>query len=213
MGNSSTLRCHCKDCFSGPDCSKSSVFCPGNCSQQGTCGCDGKCYCRPGFSGPACEIVQPTCAEFQYCSGNGVCSTNGTCKCNPGYAGTTCNLACHTGGVGTVGCGAPKHGKCMLSGPDNATCACKPEWEGIGCQTAVTEGFLDEYMNGWNPIGTVVLAVAAIVVAMFVGAFLFNQAQGKRGVNAVPGISNMRSQVKGSDYDQSLIEDRNASNY
>jgi len=210
-GNGSTYSCQCFDCFSGPDCSNSSVFCPGGCSSQGHCGCDGKCYCRPGFTGIACEIVQSTCAEFGFCSGNGVCR-NSTCKCNPGFAGPRCDLACHTGGSGDVGCHAPRRGRCVAVN-DTVSCVCKPEYEGIGCENNATSGLFDEYVNGWNPIGTIVLGVAAIVVCAFVSLFVVNYAFGKRGVNAVPGISGMRSTVKGDDYHQSLNEPRSESNY
>jgi len=211
MGNNSVLRCHCEDCYSGSDCSKSTVFCPGNCSSHGTCGCDGKCYCRPGYTGLACQSILPTCATLGFCSGNGNC-VNGTCKCTPGFAGKSCDLACHTGGDGDVGCHAPKHGRCMTNNNGNATCVCKPEFEGIGCQDEATDGFLDSYLAGWNPIGTVVLAMTTIVVSLFLGSFLYNYYKGQRGMNAVPGIGNMRSTVKGTDYDESLIA-RNQANY
>lgn len=198
-GNGSAFRCVCQDCYGGADCAKASVFCPGNCSGRGQCGCDGRCNCWPGFDGAACEVDRPTCAAARFCSGNGACSANGTCRCDPGYAGAACDLACDTGGVGAVGCGAPRRGRCVESpaGSGNASCACKPEFDGAGCHLNTTSGLFDEYVAGWNPIGTVVLSVAALVVLMFGGTLAYNYSQGKRGVNAMPGVSDLRTKIKG----------------
>eukprot|EP00301_Raphidiophrys_heterophryoidea_P019017 c4003_g1_i1.p1 GENE.c4003_g1_i1~~c4003_g1_i1.p1 ORF type:complete len:446 (+),score=111.23 c4003_g1_i1:59-1339(+) len=203
-------QCSCRDCYSGVSCSESAVWCPGNCSGHGMCQCDGTCSCQSGYSGEACQEVESTCSELSYCSGNGVCS-NHTCTCNPGYAGASCNLACSTGGVGTVGCNADRnHGRCISSLNDTAAvCQCYPEYTGVGCEKNTTSGMLDEYINGWNPIGTVVLMMAAVCVVAFVGGLIVNYVHGKRGINAVPGISSIRSKVKGTDYEGQ----RNESNY
>jgi len=70
-------------------------------------------------------------------------------------------------------------------------------------------------MNGWNPIGTVVLGMVGVAIVVFFGGFGFNYFKGKRGINAVPGVQSMRSKVKGADYEQSHLEgnQRNVSNY
>jgi hypothetical protein len=59
---------------------------------------------------------------------------------------------------------------------------------------------MDEYINGWNPIGTIVLLLVVSGVVMFVAGFAINYANGKRGVNAVPGINSLRSTVRGDEY-------------
>jgi len=207
--------CVCDGCYGGADCSQTSTFCPGNCSSRGLCDCDGVCHCQPGFTGSACNEVVSLCEGLNYCSGNGQCANN-TCKCNPGFAGKSCNLACNTGGGNfTVGCNADKnHGMCKESGNSTAHCVCQPEYDGVGCEKSTTEGLLDPYVKGWNPIGTAVLATMAVAVVAVVVGMVVNMVQGKRGVNAIPGFNSFRSTVKGTDYEQSILEgQRNVSNY
>lgn len=204
------FQCVCQDCYTGPGCSDSGVFCPGNCSGRGMCGCDAVCTCQTGYSGEACQQVEATCEEFHYCSGNGECVDN-SCRCNPGFAGLTCNIACHTGGVGTVGCNADRnHGRCgVVNATNEPVCLCMPEYTGVGCEQNTTSSMLEEYVNGWNPLGTVVIILAVVCVVAFVAGLVVNYFHGKRGINAVPGISSIRSKVKGADYEGQ----RNESNY
>eukprot|EP00298_Acanthocystis_sp_HF-20_P013956 c20578_g1_i1.p1 GENE.c20578_g1_i1~~c20578_g1_i1.p1 ORF type:complete len:442 (+),score=190.93 c20578_g1_i1:28-1326(+) len=211
----STYKCFCEDCFSGADCSKTRTFCPGNCSGQGVCQCDGTCSCQNGYTGVACEQIIETCSSNQFCSGNGLCN-NGTCKCNPGFAGKYCSLACHTGGGNsTVGCNADKnHGTCVANADStNASCVCKPEYKGVGCQLATTTNTLDDYVNGWNPIGTIIIGFVGAAVVLLIGGFVFNHIKGKRGLSTVPGADHIRSKLLGSSEFKIEENQRNASNY
>lgn len=115
-----------------------------------------------------------------------------------------------------MGCNADKsQGQCKESSNSTAVCMCRPEYQGEGCEQATTEGLLDAYLNGWNPIGTAIIAVlATAVVAVLVG-IVINYSKGLRGINAVPGVNAARSKVKGTEYEQAgtLEGQRNASNY
>ncbi len=70
--------CHCRDGWTGPDCSE--VACPKDCNGNGTCK-KGECMCEPGFSGPDCSEL--TCPNN--CNGNGLC-VNGQCHCMKPFA-------------------------------------------------------------------------------------------------------------------------------
>jgi hypothetical protein len=95
-----------------------------------------------------------------------------------------------------------------------AVCQCQPEYEGVGCEKETTSNILDEYINGWNPIGTIILGLVGAVIVTFAVGMIVNYYHGKRGVNAIPGVGSVRSKVKGTDYEQSLLEgQRNVSNY
>jgi hypothetical protein len=74
---------------------------------------------------------------------------------------------------------------------------------------------LDDYINGWNPIGSIVLGGLCFFIVAIAGAFTYNYCQGKRGANAVPGISGFRSQVKGEEFKatQTTSDQRNVSNF
>lgn len=211
-----TFSCVCDSCYKGLDCSRTSSFCPGNCSGNGMCDCDGVCHCAVGFGGLACQEVISTCEKHNFCSGNGRC-VNDTCKCNPGFTGSECSFACHTGGGNsTVGCHADHgHGNCMeING--TAECVCKPEYEGVGCESETTQNVFDDYVNGWNPIGTVVIILVAGAVIGLVSGFTYNYYQGKRGLSAVPGLQSLRSRVvKGPEFEQTLLQgsQRDVSNY
>jgi hypothetical protein len=106
-----------------------------------------------------------------------------------------------------------------VAGANNtATCVCVPEYQGVGCEEETTEEVFDNYINGWNPMGTVAIVCAGTLILGAAGGFGFNYHKGKRGINAIPGFESLRSKVKAppSDYDKSLLEGqsgRNVSNY
>eukprot|EP00299_Pterocystis_sp_00344_P007694 c2608_g1_i1.p1 GENE.c2608_g1_i1~~c2608_g1_i1.p1 ORF type:complete len:446 (+),score=114.03 c2608_g1_i1:36-1340(+) len=215
-----TFSCVCDSCYRGLDCSRSTAFCPGNCSNRGMCDCDGVCHCQSGFSGIACQDVANTCDALNHCSGAGKC-VNDKCVCDPGLTGPDCSYACHTGGVGNVGCHADKgHGRCMESGNNTVACVCTPEYTGVGCELETTEDEtpLGSFVSGWNPLGTVAIVCAGVFVVGLLSGMGYNYHKGKRGINAIPGVEGLRSKVKppASEYDKSLLEGqsgRNVSNY
>jgi len=103
---------------------------------------------------------------------------------------------------------------CIASDNGTAYCVCKPEYSGVGCEAETTQGSLDEYVRGWNPIGTIILGIVGAAIIVFVGGFAYNFAKGKRGLNCVPGIQQARSKVGGDEYKAIGGPDqRNASNY
>jgi len=83
----------------------------------------------------------------------------------------------------------------------NGTCVCKPEWDGMWCDQDATAGFFKTYRSGWNPLGTVLICVAGVGMLAVVIFLLYNKfALNKKGLNAVPGVSDIRSKVKGEEY-------------
>jgi len=192
--------CQCIEGFYGDSCnslaSDAASRCPRNCSGKGYCLTSG-CQCLAGFSGRSCEIAYGNCEVMNKCSGNGKC-VNGTCVCYPGYSGFDCTITCRAGWTGDVGCNSELHrGLCV-----NGTCICKPEWTGMWCDQDTTEGFLKTYRSGWNPLGAALISVVgagliAMAIFMIYNKFVLN----KKGLNSVPGVSDLRSRVKGEEYD------------
>jgi hypothetical protein len=116
-----TKQCHCKEGFSGPDCSVAG--CPKGCNEpNGRCYA-GKCYCAPNFTGDDCS--QEECPNS--CTGNGICdSDKRVCHCNPGWSGHDCSLKTCAGELKDCS----NHGLCF-----NGTCKCNEGYEGKDCAT------------------------------------------------------------------------------
>jgi len=118
------------------------ITCPDNCSNQGTCGSDGKCTCNTGYSGDNCATknsdgngdgtIIPVCTTAADCNNHGTC-TGGKCYCTTDYKGDTCfeqiNKVCPGGG------NCSGHGTCE---PSTGECTCASGYEGTDCATAVS---------------------------------------------------------------------------
>jgi len=155
---------------------------------------DGKCACIPGYNGTACQKALGTCVASNNCSANGVC-LDGVCKCYMGFGGVDCSLACHTGGIADIGCNADKgHGVCV-----NGTCVCKQgEWEGEGCEIPATTSTIAAVANSNNPLGVIGLSIGGAASVMLLAGYAYNYAnKGKRGLNAVPGVDQLRAKISG----------------
>jgi len=194
-----TPHCECTEGFYGESCdsllSDWQSRCPRNCSGKGLCGTNG-CKCQPGFVGKSCETAHGMCEFMNRCSGNGQCA-NGTCQCYPGYSGFDCTISCRQHYDGDAGCHSDIHrGLCV-----NGTCVCKPEWTGQWCEVDNEAAFLKGYYSGWKPLGFAVLGVSCTAAVSVVAFLLYNKfAKKKKGINAVPGYSDIRTRVKGEEY-------------
>lgn len=189
--------CHCFAGFTNSECSSLTGVCPRNCSGKGEC-VDGVCKCMRGYNGTGCERAVATCASSNHCSLNGICQ-DGICACFPGFRGFDCSVACLSGLPGNYGCNADRsHGVCT-----NGTCVCRDgEYEGEWCEAPAHEMTIGSVTSASNPIGLIVVSILGAFAVFALAGFGYNMYKGKRGLNAVPGIHNVKGFMKGDDYEQ-----------
>lgn len=215
--------CSCLDGFGGEDCSIVAEMpgCPNYCSGRGVC-LNGACECDEAWLGAACEVASDandlaphgTCVNGRCtcengwegtlcdeavrcprnCSAVGSCE-DGRCRCQDGFTGSDCSMMCPTGGT-LFGCA--RRGKCGMSGPDNGTavCYCEAQYSGDACQIdSGNDGSLGAAAGG-SPLGLALIAVAVCVVGLIMGGYVFNKSRGVEGIDAMPGVTFLKSQVK-----------------
>lgn len=87
------------------------------------------------------------------------------------------------------------------------------EWTGVGCEIPAHESTIASIANPSNPLGIIVVSIVGAAALLVLAGYIFNYSmRGKRGLNAIPGVDALRSQMKGDDY-EAVPENRYASNY
>lgn len=97
----------------------------------------------------------------------------------------------------------------------NGTCVCREgEFEGNFCEIRSHNETLGSITDANNPVGLIAVSVGAAAAVLTLGLFAYNKWVRKQsGLNAVPGVDNLRSKVVGDEYQSLQGENRYASNY
>eukprot|EP00301_Raphidiophrys_heterophryoidea_P005881 c1241_g1_i1.p1 GENE.c1241_g1_i1~~c1241_g1_i1.p1 ORF type:complete len:431 (-),score=107.59 c1241_g1_i1:85-1377(-) len=183
--------CKCTSGYVGDDCGTIDPLdekCPNLCSYHGSCGSGGVCVCDSDWTGVSCNELRQCPGN---CTGKGLCD-HGSCVCYSGAAGSECQYVCPTGGS-DKGCSGS--GNCVEKN-GMGSCVCDSGHFGDACEFSSVSSM--EVLAGGSPIGIVLVALGAVLFAVLIGGFVYNYAQGKRGMTAIPGYTFVREQINPS---------------